>query len=218
MKNPNQKINKLSDIINAIWELIKLFLDDICLELKELYQILKNNIISWTNSKKLATIFIIGLIIYPLITTYGWSIKKWINYIIYLKNYETTKEELLQGYEYSVIDFYKTYNKKYWTDCYWISEVNVDSNMYEQWWTKRKEKQNCALVNKMQVYPIEIGKLIIDKEKWKATVSWKALVLILDGDKIKSLEYKNFNLWKLIKWEDGYWKINPYWENIEKYK
>lgn len=219
MKNPNDKIEKTENILNSIWSLIKSFWIDFKNEIVELYIIAKKNLIEWSISKKIATILILVLVLFPILKTYWWYILKSYDYIIYLKNYESIKEELSNWYEDSVKRFFNTYNLKYWIDCSWISKVNVDSNMYEKYWTTIKKRQNCALVNKMQIYPITVWNLIIDKKKKKITVSWKALVLNLNWDLINILEYKNYNLWKLIDWkEKDLWKFNPFWESIELFK
>jgi len=219
MKNPKDKIDKIENLLNSLWSLIKSFWIDFKSEIIELYIITKTNLINWNISKKIATVLILLLVFIPIFKTYWWYIIKWYKYIIYLKNYESIKEELANWYELSVKKFFNTYNLKYWVDCNWIAKVNVDSNMYEKHWTTFKERQNCALVNKMQIYPITIWNPIIDKSSKKVTISWKALILVLDWDLIKILEYKNYNLWKMLDWkEKDLWKFNSFGESIEIFK
>ena len=132
MKNPNEKIEKIEKLLNSIWSLINSFWIDFKNEIVELYFIAKKNLIEWSISKKIATILILLIVLFPFFKTYWWYILKWYNYAIYLNNYESIKEELSNWYEISVKNFFNTYNLKYWIDCNWIAKVNVDSNMYEK--------------------------------------------------------------------------------------
>lgn len=219
MKNPLEKIEKTENILTSIWILISTLWKDFKNELIELYLVSKKSLLEWWYSKKIATIIILVMVFFPLIKTYGWYIYKWYEYYNYLKTYESVKEELSNSYELSVKSFFNTYNLKYWVDCNWIAKVNVDSNMYEKYWTTYKKNQNCALTSKMQIYPITVWNLVIDKEKKKVTVSWKALVLVLNWDNVSVLKYQNYNLWKMLDWDEkDLWKINPFWDTLEGFK
>ena len=71
----------------------------------------------------------------------------------------------------------------------------------------------------MQIYPITVWNPVIDKNSKKVTISWKALVLVLNWDLINILEYKNYNLWKMTDWkEKDLWKFYPFWSSIEVFK
>lgn len=219
MKNPEEKIKNTSEVIEGVWILLKLFWSDFKNELIEFYYISKKNLISWNKSKKIATLLMLFIFIYPMVKTYWWYIYNTYNYVVYLKNYSSIKDELSNWYEKSVKTFFNTYNFKYWVDCKWLAIVNVDSNMYEKYWTIIKSKQNCALVNRMQIYPITVENPIIDKDSKKAVISGKALVVQLNWDDIQFLWYQRYNLWKLLDWEDkDLWKINPFWKDIKIYK
>ena len=208
MKNWDQKIENTEQILNGFFGFVKLMLSELKEEIKDFFSIISRNFFGKPKTRKIATIIFAFLIIIPAGFSYY---KSWVwvyNYAYNWWYFDDNVKILENQYERSVRDFFHLYNKKYWTDCDWIKEVNVDMGM-DRYWTDKKPWALCSLTPRMQIFPITVENPITDWTQ-KVRIWGKAIIVYVNGDKIELAWYQRYELWKKMEWSNDKWKFNPF--------
>ena len=157
--------------------------------------------------QKIATMIFLLIVLAPM---WYWYIKTWKSIYTYVHNVINFQQNIVViqwEYDISVRRFLDTYNQKYWIDCDWILEANVDMWM-DRYGTEKKDAP-CNYQDRMQIFPITVEPPITD---WKqsARVWWKAIIVVMDWTNIKAAWYQRYELWRKMDWDVAKWKFNAF--------
>lgn len=206
-KNSDKKIENTEKIVAGIFWYLKIIFLEVFENFKQVFRLFQRDIIKWSWTRKVATIIFLLLILLPM---WYWYFKTWKSIYTYFHNiihYEQNITVLKGEYEDSIRNFLDTYNQKYWIDCDWILEANVDMWM-DRYGTEKKDAP-CNYQDRMQIFPITIEPPITDG-KQSARVWWKAIVVMMDGTNIRTAWYQRYELWRKMDWDIAKWKFNAF--------